>query len=176
MKKLITLLVLVIFVTSPIIAQTKEEKKAAKAENSLKEYEAMKELVNSESFMFVADWTTTQKGRRVDLMSNPNFMKIDGKNADIFLPFFGVSQVAGYGAGGGIEFKGEVEKYSVNFDDKKQKVVVKFKGKNDKSENFAFTMDIFGSGSTSVNVNSNHRNNARYNGKTKELEKIVKDE
>jgi len=176
MKKLITLLVLVIFVTSPIIAQTKEEKKAAKAENSLKEYEAMKELVNSKSLMFVADWTTTQKGRRVDLMSNPNFIKIDNKNADIFLPFFGVSQIAAYGAGGGIEFKGEVENYNVKFDDKKQKATVKFKGKNDKSENFDFTIQIFGGGSTSVNVNSNHRNNARYNGKTTILEKEIKDE
>ena len=111
MKKIIILLILVVFITNPINAQTKEEKKAAKAEKSLIEYDAMKVLVNEGNYEFVGEWATSQSGRRINLMSNPTSLKMENEISDGFLPFFGTAYSgAGYGSGsGGIEFKGPVE-------------------------------------------------------------------
>ena len=94
----------------------------------------MKDLINSASFAFTGEWATSQKGRRINLMSNPTFIKMDTKNADAYLPFFGTAQVGGYGAGGAIEFKDKVQDYTVTFDDKKQKAIIKFKTKTNTTE------------------------------------------
>lgn len=152
-------------------AQTKQDKKAAKAEADQKEYEDMKVLINSKTFMFEGEWATSQSGRRINLMSNPTYIKMDANIADGYLPFFGTSQVAGYGAGGAIEFNGEVQNYTLKFDDKKQKAIIKFGAKGDASENFDVTITVFGSLSTTVNINSSNRSTMSYNGKTKVLEK-----
>jgi hypothetical protein len=178
MKKLITLLVLAIFIASPIIAQTKEEKKAEKAEKSLKEYESMKALVNEGNYEFVGEWATSQSGRRINLMSNPTSLKMENEISDGFLPFFGTAYSgAGYGSGsGGIEFKGPVEKYSVKFNDKKQKITIKFSVKAKESNNkYDVSLNVFGNGSTSVNINSSNKSAMKYDGKTKVLEKEKKD-
>lgn len=173
MKKLFTLIALVILVVNPIISQTKEEKKAAKEATAVQEYEAMKVLINAESYAFEGEWATSNKGRRINLMSNPTFIKMDAKNADAHLPFFGTAHSgAGYGSGGGgIEFKSEVQNYQVSFNDKKKKATIKFKSKSESNENFDVTITIHGSSSTSVNITSSNRSSMNYSGKIKKLEK-----
>ena len=173
MKKIFTLILLIIFVVNPIISQTKAEKKATKEAVAVKEYEAMKVLINTESYAFEGEWATSNKGRRINLMSNPTFIKMEAKNADAFLPFFGTAHSgAGYGGtDGGIEFKGEVQNYQVSFNDKKKKATIKFKAKGNSSENFDITITINGSTSATVNINSSNRSTMNYSGKIKKLEK-----
>lgn len=167
MKKTFTLIALLIFVVIPVISQTKEEKKAIKSATAEKEYEAMKVLINAEIFMFEGEWATSQGGQRINLMSNPTFIKMDTKKADAYFPFFGTAQVAGYGSGGGIEFNGNVQNYTVTFNDKKQKATIKFNAKSETSENFDVTIDVYGSLSATVNINSSNRSSMNYSGKIK---------
>jgi len=157
---------------NPISAQTKEEKKAAKEENVLKEYEAMKELINSKQFEFTGEWATSSSGKRVNLISNPTFIKIDDETANAFLPFFGRGfSGSGYSSGSsGIEFKDPLENYAVTFNDKKQSVSIKFKAKGG-NDRYDVSIKVFSSGSTTININSNNRSSMTYSGKTGPLKK-----
>lgn len=171
MKKILILFTLIIFVGNSIIAQTKDDKKANKLALAEKEYQEMKTLISSEPFMFDGEWANSQSGRRINLTSNPTYLKIESKNADAYMPFFGTSQVGGYGAGGAIEFIGEVEDYTVTFNDKKQNATIKFNSKSKTTESFDVTITVFGSLSATVNINSSSRSSMSYSGKIKPLEK-----
>ena len=131
---------------------TKEEKKAA----AEKKYEAMKVLINTGAFEFDGDWATSQRGTRINLISNPTFIKMEAQNADGYLPFFGTAQVAGYGQGGAIEFKGEVENYSLVFNDKKQKATIKFDIKGVTNENFDVIITLYENLNASVDETLNN--------------------
>jgi hypothetical protein len=173
MKRKYLIIGMFVLAVTFVNAQSKESKKEAKAQAELKEYEEMKVLVNSEVFMFTGEWANSQNGKRINLMGNPTYLKLDKKIADGYLPFFGTAQTGGYGAGGAIEFKGNVENYTWSFDDKKQKAIVKFKAKGDTSEYFDVTITVFRSLSTTVNINSSSRSTMSYNGRIKTLEKAL---
>jgi hypothetical protein len=172
MKDLLIAFIFLMIITSPIYGQSKEEKKKLKAETAAKEYDKTKELINSGVYNFQAEWATSQGGRRISLITNPNHVKIDQGEADIYLPYFGVVHVpnAGLAGEGGIVFKGSVENYKVEFNDKKQRATIKFsaKGKNDR---FDFTLAVYKSGSTNINVSSNKRSGIKYDGNISVKEK-----
>jgi len=164
MKKIVLTLLILIFMV-PAIAQTKAEKKKMKQEKAAKGYALLKDLVNKGQINFEADWATTNTGLRINLIGNPNFLKIDGKKADIDMPFFGTAHSAsvGFDGNGGIIFKGEIDNYSVDFNDKKQHVTIKFSTK-EKSKSFDFTLTLFGNKNGSLSVSSNSRSNITYSG------------
>ena len=169
MKKIFTLIVLAVFTLNPVIGQTKKE---LKAEKKQQEYVSSKELINSKQYEFTGEWATSSKGRRISLISNPTFMKIDNTTADGFFPFFGTGYAgSGYGSGsGGIEFKNELEDYVVTFNDKKQTASIKFKVKGE-NDNYNITVKVFAGGNTSITINSNNRSVMDYSGDIKALEK-----
>ena len=172
MKNLWILFLFFTFAASPVIAQTKEEKKKQKEELALKEYETTKALINSKTYNFQAEWATSQKGRRINLSTNPNHLKIENDEADIYLPYFGEvhSSSIGLSTEGGIVFEGTIENYKVEFNDKKQKAVIKFSA-NGKYDRFDFTLIVYKSGSSNLNVTSNIRSTIKYDGKINELKK-----
>lgn len=167
MKKIVLTLLILIFIV-PVTAQTKAEKKKIKQEKAAKEYVLLKNFVNNGQINFEADWATTNTGRRINLIGNANFLKIDGKKADIDMPFFGTAHSAsvGFDGNGGIVFKGEADNYSVDFNDKKQRVTIKFSTK-EKSESFDFTLTLYGNKSGNLSVSSNTRSNMSYSGALK---------
>lgn len=164
-------------VTFTLSAQTKAEKKQIKEENAVKEYAVTKDLINSGNFKFVADWARTQKGRRINLISNPNYLKIISSEADIYLPYYGVVHTpsAGLAYESGIVFKGTPKNYKVEINDKKLKIKITFEGKG-KNDQFDFILNIYKNGSANLSVNSNIRNSMVYDGVISELEKSSKPE
>lgn len=169
MKKLLTLIALTVFTLNPIIGQTKKE---LKAEKKQKEYLSTKELIDSKQYEFTGEWATSNTGRQINLISNPTFMKIDNTKGDAFFPFFGTAHSgAGYSTGnGGIEFKNELEDYTVTYNDKKQKIVIKFNVKSE-NDNYKVTINAFAGGNTSITIDSNNRSVMNYSGDIKALEK-----
>ena len=149
-------------------AQIKDEKKKSKEETAKKEYERTRSLIEAGTYFFTADWTTTQKGKRINLATNFGYLKIDKENAEADLPYFGVAQVASYSSNGGIVFNNENVTYKVEFDDKKQKVIIQFNA-TQKSESFKLLLSVFKSGGASLTISSNNRNSARYDGKVTEI-------
>ncbi len=172
MMKNFIIIVLVWFIASPLLAQTKDEKKKAKEETSLKEFEAIKTLIESGVYSFEASWATSHKGRRINLMGNYSILKIDQGEADVDLPFFGQAYSGSVGFGGdtGIKFKGTVENYHVEFNEKKQKISIKFNGKG-KSDSYNFNLSVFKSGSAGLNVTSSNRSAMNFDGKVFESKK-----
>lgn len=167
MKKIILIILLLSFII-PISAQSRAEKKKIKEEKEIEEYAYLKNFIKSNKFDFEADWATTNKGRRINLTGNANYLKIDNKDADIYLPFFGTahSGSVGFGGNGGIEFKGAIKNYSVKFNDKKRLVTIKFSAK-EKSENFDFSLTLYGNKNANLTVSSNSRSNMSYSGNYK---------
>ena len=167
MSKIILTILLLSFII-PISAQTRAEKKKIKQEKEAEQYADLKSFINENKIHFEADWATANSGRRISLIGNSNFLKIDDKKGDIYLPFFGTahSSSVGFGGNSGIEFKGTIEKYSVKFNDKKQLVTIKFRVK-EKSEYFDFTLTMYGNKNADLSVSSNSRSNMSYSGNYK---------
>ncbi len=167
MKKIILTILLFSFII-PLSAQSRAEKKKIKEEKAAEEYTYLKDFVNSNKINFEADWATTNTGKRINLIGNTNYLKIDDQEVDIYLPFFGTAHSAnvGFGGNGGIEFKGIIGKYSVKFNDKKQLTTIKFSAK-EKSENFDFSLTLYGNKNANLTVSSNSRSNMSYSGNYK---------
>ncbi len=165
MKKIIILLMISLFIGPLVMGQTKKEKKEAL---ETEEFEKMKELIESGKFDFQADWANAQQGGRINLTTNPNFIKINKDSANIYLPYFGnlFSGTSAITGNSGIEFEGLMEDYQMTVDDKKQTISVKFSAIS-KNEQYDFSLSFFKNGKTRVNVNSNYRSNINYEGLTK---------
>lgn len=172
MKNICLGLLLLTLSFSPIIAQTKTEKKQMKEEKAMQDYTATLDLINSGNYQFEADWAITQNGKRISLISSPNYLRMANGEADIDLPYFGVahSPTAGYGNGGGIVFKGSVDDYKEKTDDKKQKIAIHFSGKA-KSDRYSFKLTVFKNRNANLTVTSNNRSGITYDGKISVLEK-----
>lgn len=145
-------------------AQSKKEKKAAE---SAKKYKEMLALIESKEYEFQADFTTPQSGQRINLATNPNYLKINKDSADVFLPYFGRSFNGGAAMAGegGIVFNGVMDDYEMTVNEKKQKIMVQFRGKT-RTESYTFNMTIFGGGNTLITLNSNYRAVIKYEGQT----------
>lgn len=169
MKKIFPLIVLLSFIIQPVIGQ--QSKKEIKAAEKQEKYIETQALINSKQYEFTGEWATSSKGRRINLISNPTFLKVDNTIGDGFFPFFGTSfSGAAYGGDGGIEFNTELENYTVTLNDKKQEIVIKFKAKG-KNDTFDFNIRVFPGGNTSITINSNNRSVMSYSGSMKALEK-----
>ncbi|OIQ41352.1 MAG: hypothetical protein BM563_01315 [Bacteroidetes bacterium MedPE-SWsnd-G1] len=162
MKKVfLILLSFSVFGLQTINAQSKKELKQQQKE---KEYNATKKIIESGDFVFVPDWVNTQKGRRVNIAGDGNTLKFEGVKTTADLPFFGVSQTSHYNGNGGITFKNPDTEFSTEYNDKKFKVIIKFKA-TEKSETFDIQMEVFSNGNATVRISSSSRNSISYNGK-----------
>jgi hypothetical protein len=155
--------------TTGLLGQTKAEKKGLKTEKAEKEYIRTKELVETGDFVFEADRTLPINGGTISLVNNYNRIKLVGTNADIALPYFGnVWSGAGYSHEPGIKYKGEVENYTVSYNDKKRRTRIDFDIKKS-SETHTFTFTIGRNGYTSVLVKSSARSTITYDGYLKPI-------
>ena len=175
MKNLSSLFLALILASSVSFAQTKKEKKQLKEEAKEQGFLKMKKLIDSGAFEFEGRWATSQRGNRINLNSNPTFLKMDNQEADAFFPFFGrrFTGGGGYGSDGGIEFKTTVTDYKVSYNEKKKHVIVEFKAKG-KDDTFNVRMVVHSGGTAAVNITSTHRSVMNYDGIVKEFSKKEK--
>ncbi len=164
-KKSIIILFVFLLSFSYIQGQTKKEKKKALREEG---YQKAKELVNSKKIDFEADWALAQRGTRINLIGNSNYLRIKGDSVFTYLPYFGVRTGGAYGDGGGIKIQNVLKNLKIDFDDDKQRVRLKFNA-SDSFENIDFVMTIFSNGNTSITAYSNTRSSISYDGEAVEL-------
>lgn len=159
-------LLLLVMISFSAISQTKKEKKEMKAQEQEKNFAAINEIVDSGSYEFNADWANSFQGKRVNLVTNPNYMKINKDEASIYLPYFGVAHnsATAYSNLGAIEFEGTLENYKVKVNDKKKQTIVTFRCKAQK-EVVDFTLTVFPEGNCRLNANSDVRTSVNYDGK-----------
>ena len=164
-KAILTIVTLILIISNPILAQSKKE---LKKQTEQKEYTKTKKLIEGGIYTFEATSANTQKGRRIDLTTSFNSLKINNVHAVADLPFFGISQVSSFKGDGGIKFDTENIDYKIEHNEKKHRITIKFKAKN-KTEVFDLFLTIYADASATLNVSSSHRDFMSYRGDVKEV-------
>lgn len=129
MKKIISLLLLIVF-SFAVVAQneTREDKKAERAKARIEKKKAEKEkaewmekitrqMVESRKFVLEADYLAGTYGDMIPVSPDINFIAIDSNRATIQL---GIINAPGYNGVGGITVEGKVTKYEYQKIEKKK--------------------------------------------------------
>ncbi len=134
-------------------------------------------MVATNSFEFKGSWVSPQRGGLINLIANSSFMRVKGDNIFAFLPYFVVLHSgSGYNGGGGIEISNLSKDYVVEYNDKKQEIVIQLSAKG-KSESFDFMLTVYGGGNGTIYVSGSNRSGIRYDGDFSVIEeKKVKEE
>jgi hypothetical protein len=149
-----------------VFCQTKGEKKEREKIEQEKQYEATKILLDSGRFEFNADWATSFQGARVNLVTNPNYLKIDQDKASVYLPYLGVAHTSdnAFSSTGGFVFEGHLENYRILSNEKKKVLTITFRCRA-QSEILDFNLKVYANGNARLNVNSSTRTSVKYDGK-----------
>ncbi len=157
---LLLLLFAVVSFSTQVTAQSKKELKEQKA---IKEYEAIKSLINSQVYVFDANWISTTRGRKINIASGSNSIAVVKDSTKAAMQFFGEVNSIRFSGNEGVAFENIMKEYQVKFNDKKRKIYVSFAVKN-KSENYNVSMIITRSGYTYVDIYSNVKRSVAYDG------------
>lgn len=141
----------------------------------------LEEIVNGKQFKIECEWAmpmvTGAMSRmggilpagsnvsRINLIGNPNFLKVEGDSVSADLPYYGERQMGGaYGSTDtGVEFDGVPKKYTVKKNKKKGHYDIRFSISHN-SEAYDVTVRLFPNLNAHISVNSNQRNIIRYDG------------
>ena len=165
MKNILLCFILLILGFNFSNAQEKEDKKIEKEEKQETEYIATKKAIESAAYKFNASWVNTQKGKRINIQGDGDFIEINKNQGKGYLPFFGVAHSAPIGGNGGIEFDGAISDYEVKYNDDKKRINIQFTVDGE-GERFDVSMTVQRGGNTTVTVVSNKRQSNSYNGTT----------
>ncbi|NAS13245.1 DUF4251 domain-containing protein [Poritiphilus flavus] len=164
MKKFLLIAFTMVFLTSMSYAQDNSVKKELRKEKADAAYNYTKDLIISGDYVFEANRAYPLGTQSVTLTTRPNQIRINGKEADISLPYFGaVRSGGGFNHTNGIQFKGEVRNYEVEYRDDKRKAIIRFDVAND-TETHRFFITAGKAGDTRVIVSSSARNSISYYG------------
>ncbi len=145
--------------------------------------EALEAMITKKAFTIESDWLYPQPTasmnaiansgllplgsttNSINLIGNPNYVKIYGDSIAMDLPFYGERQLAGqYGGNdGGIVFKGIPDRYQVTKDEKRQRHMIKFSVRNH-SESYRVIITLYPNWDSSITINSSHLTSIRYRG------------
>jgi hypothetical protein len=141
-----------------------QDKKATRTE----QFKEITALVQGKKFQFVATKAFPQGMRPVDLISNPNYTKINDSIASAYMPFFGRAYVSGYGQEGGIEYNGKMDEVKIAINEKKSSIRIEYRVKGEK-DTYRVSIDAIYGGSATMNVISNNRSSISYDGEVTPL-------
>ena len=165
----LTILCLSLFLgfSFPAMAQKRSK------EDKLKAYIEARSLIDGKLYQFTGRWAYPQKGGQVDLMTRPNFLKIENDLVSADMPYFGevTGGNAGYGgSGGGITFNSEKKDYTVKYNDKKENITISFKVM-DGMESYNCIFILSSVSSVSLSISGTSRQIIRYMGEISGIEK-----
>lgn len=159
---------------------------SCKSTATLAEIASLKEAVSKENFEIVATVANpvafaNVRGienllppgsniNNINLMSNPNYFRVQKDSIDLDLPFYGERHFAGnYGSDAGFNFKGKINKKKTTFRKKNNSYLIDYWLNND-TESLRVSLILFANKSSNLTVNSNHRSTINYRGNWKKLE------
>ena len=137
-----------------LYAQSKKEKAEKKAG-------AVKELINSRHYTVDVLRAYPMGGESVNLTS-PYSLEIRGDSLISYLPYFGRAYSIPYGGGKGLIFDAPITNYRCVINTKKTALIT-FESRNDEDV-YQFQVDIFPSGSATIDVVPTKRQSISYQG------------
>ena len=163
MKRIIISFYLIITFFFGYNVNAQSSKKEEKAQKKLEAYQKVVSLIESGKFEFQARKANPQRGRQIDLATNPNYLRVDQDNVKAEMPYFGVVQSGLLSGESGVKFDGESLSYVVDKDDKKQKVTIKFKVR-DNGESYNCILSVSGESNATLSISFNRRDRISYYG------------
>lgn len=156
--------------------------KSSKASGTLQQIEALEHLVQKRSFQIESQWAQPQttyavqqvmnsgilgpgnNSGNINLIGNPNFLKIKGDSISSYLPYYGERQMnVDYGGtDSAIELDGLMSNYKVKIN-KDQSRTISFEAK-DNNENYSIFIRLFPNLNSDMLINSSTRFPIRYSG------------
>ncbi|WP_297795957.1 DUF4251 domain-containing protein [uncultured Eudoraea sp.] len=169
MKNTLFKILVLLLVTGSLTAQSKNEKQQKKEAGKNTAFEAIKNLVDSGSYIFDATRATAIGAGEVSLATNINRFIVKDGELNMDLPYFGVVRGAGgYNKNPGIAYKGIPDKYEVEHIDNKRRTVIRI-GVRSGTERHDLKLTVGYAGQTTINVISSARNSINYYGYLKPL-------
>jgi len=150
--------------------ETSKKEKRLKAKIEKVHY--IDSLMNSKTFVFMADRALPQGWKSVDLTTNYNFLKFDPELSESYMPFFGRAYSADYGGDGGIKFKVKPSEYKIS-ESKNGKGYDVTATVSDTKDIYKLTLFVSPEGSATLNVNSNRLSSISYQGEIRKCEKAI---
>jgi hypothetical protein len=154
------------------------------------ESRALDSLIVENNFIIESDWASPQvtasmaaiansgllgvgnNANNINLIGNPNFLKVEGDTISAYLPYFGERQMGGgYGTSSAIEFKGIPGNLNIEKDNKKQLYRIRFNIQGDNTETYNVMVDLYPNKTSFININSLQRFPIRYQGNVAAIEK-----
>lgn len=161
---------------------------AADIELKVQQYEALKDLVATKSYMIEVKTAYPMQTHAVTQITNTlmrntgnsagridvtgNFIEVTGDSVKGGLSYYGEVRIANTldPRDGGINFEGETLSYEVLENDKKQILSVEFDIKGNSMELFSVIMQLYPNKRVTIFINSPNRNSIRYDGRLKALD------
>ncbi|PTX43097.1 uncharacterized protein DUF4251 [Christiangramia gaetbulicola] len=136
-----------------------------------KDYRELQELVSTRQFEIDNNWAYPNVGGNINLIGNPNYLKIKNDSVDIFLPYFGVRHAGGsYGSDkGGFEYAGTVQNLNFKDNPAKNNIEITFETVAN-GENLDFRITLYPNNTARTFVRSNQRATISYEGKLSKIE------
>lgn len=157
-------LLLFLFLSVPVHAQSRQEKKEAKQQRKVESFNAMRAMIDTSLYEFIARKAQPQGGGVIDLTTHVNFLRVIKDSASANLPFFGRAYSAAYSdIDGGIKFEGTMDKYKVTENTKKLELRITFRV-SVASDVFDCTLVVLSSENTSLSIVSQRRALMSYTG------------
>ena len=177
-NKLLVALISLFFISAGSYGYAQNEKKHnrkhARKEMRLNNYEKVKEIIESRNFIFNAERAFPTGMRSLDLISNPGTLVVKNDSAKADLPFFGRSYSSNYSGDAGIKFEGKIKNEKIETNDKKYKVTYSF-SVSDSNDSYDVSIVLSSPESASVNINSRNKASISYSGELKVKKEDKKD-
>ena len=106
---------------------------------------------------------------QIDMIGNTNYLKVNGDEIEVFLPYFGDRQLsAGYQQDTAIEFNGVPDEFSIDKNKKGTGYEIKIRMSNN-MESFRLNVQLYPSLKSIITVISSHRTPIKYEGEVMRL-------
>jgi len=120
------------------------------------QYAALKALLDSRQYSFIAQSATTMKGRAIQLNSGSYFLKLNQDSLEVDLPYYGRAHSAEYAGSSDMGISLNTTDFTYTADSlKKDRWNITIKPKKNKVN--AIYISVGTSGYTTVRINSNNR-------------------
>lgn len=116
MKKLITLLLLVLIGTTSATYAQEKRSKTHKSQRKSQAYDDAVKAINSKTFVLEAERLLFKKGQSATVSSTTNFVQLNGEKAFVQIAFR--NSTINYNGLGGITVEGRIDKVTITTDKK----------------------------------------------------------
>lgn len=154
-NKLFILAVLLICSSmTPVMAQTKKEKKQQTEQ-------AVREAIDAKKYKIDVNRVMPMKGGSKHLTSDYS-LEIRNDSIYSYLPYFGVAYTIPYGGGKGLNFNAPLSEYTSEYS-KKGNARITLKVRNEE-DNYIYNITIFPNGTSSIQVTPTNRQSISFSG------------